>query len=193
MPPFVDPYVYPGTAVLINRPGLRSEDELRVFEYNSTFARRLTLDTAVARTFDADHLRAIHHHLFEPLFDWAGTFRTVDITKGGSTFMPVSFLETGAQTISASLGASGLLDPDVDEETFIHEAAGILGDLNYLHPFREGNGRTQRAFLDHVAARSSRRLAWRNVGESEQRLAAIRTFNEGNGDAFEPLLRKALA
>ncbi|MDF2664328.1 MAG: toxin-antitoxin system, toxin component [Microbacterium sp.] len=62
------------------------------------------------------------------------------------------------------------------------------GRGSYIHPFREGNGRTQRAFLDQVARVSGRRLAWRNVTSREHLTASIRAFNAGNGEPFRPIL-----
>ena len=59
-----------------------------------------------------------------------------------------------------------------------------------IHPFREGNGRTQRAFLDQVAERSGRRLAWRNVTHREHLVASIRAFDAGNGEPFRPVLEQ---
>lgn len=68
----------------------------------------------------------------------------------------------------------------------------MLEQLNYLHPFREGNGRTQRTFLDQVAALSGRHLTWRNVTREENHQASVQAFNDGSGTAFEAMLRKTL-
>lgn len=67
-------------------------------------------------------------------------------------------------------------------------ASDLLEKMNYVHPFREGNGRTQRAFLDQVAALSGRRLAWRNVTAREHLTASIRAFAAGDGAPFRPIL-----
>ena len=61
-----------------------------------------------------------------------------------------------------------------------------------MHPFREGNGRTQRAYLDQIAALSGRTLSWRNIGRIENERASIRAFNEGTGAPFKPLIEEIL-
>jgi hypothetical protein len=71
--------------------------------------------------------------------------------------------------------------------------ANLLEKVNYIHPFREGNGRTQRAFLDQVASVSGRRLAWRNVGQHEHLRAMIKAFNEGSGKPLEAVIAEVMA
>jgi cell filamentation protein len=88
-----DVYCYPGTRVLRNRYGLTDPDELDRIE------RQLVADRfaegAPAGSFDLAHLRAIHCHLFQDVYDWAGDIRTLEIAKGGSQFMFVRFIATG--------------------------------------------------------------------------------------------------
>ena len=79
-----DPYCYPGTGVLKNRLDLRTQAELDAFEAAITTQR--ADEPLPAGQFDADHYRAIHHHLFQDVYDWAGQIRSVRIMKGGNTF-----------------------------------------------------------------------------------------------------------
>ena len=193
MTSFVDPYVYPNESVLVN---LFDEHDPRKFnerERRETWLGRQSLVVnPVKQTFDLLHLQELHRRLFDHVFSWAGELRTVDISKGNSYFMPAERLVTGGAAIAVYLRDSGLLERDVDGETFVHAAARVLSDVNYLHPFREGNGRAQRAFLDDIARVSGRFLAWRNVSQHDHMLASIEAFDSGTGAAFEPLFRRML-
>lgn len=86
-----------------------------------------------------------------------------------------------------------LSDSGVDDATFVAASAELLSRVNYLHPFREGNGRTQRAFLDQIAGLSGRILSWRNVSEDEHTRAAIDSFSTATGVPFEPIMAKIIA
>lgn len=85
-----------------------------------------------------------------------------------------------------------LLRDTVTDDEFLDYASVLLGNLNYLHPFREGNGRAQRAFLDAVAARSGRKLTWRNVSEEENIAASIASFDNPHSSALKQLLAKVI-
>jgi cell filamentation protein, protein adenylyltransferase len=140
-----DPYSYPPDfTVLRNRLNERNPEHLALFERNYS---RVRAERGVPTgDFDADHLKSIHKHLFQDIYDWAGEFRTVDLGKGDTVFLPVNRLEIALNDIHARIEKSGQLRGRTPEQ-FANDAAEIIGDLNYAHPFREGNGRTQLAFL----------------------------------------------
>jgi len=190
-----DPYVYPGTSVLRNLLNIRDAQELARVEYELTWARRQELHTSPVRGhFDLPHLQEIHRRLFQDLFAWAGQLRTVIISKGTSTFFQSPDFSTAAEYTFGFLKESRMLRPDsMSDEEFVEGAAEFLSRLNYLHPFREGNGRAQRAFVDQVAALGGRVMSWRNIGEMDNTRASIEAFNDGSGRAFEPLLRRVIA
>ena len=81
---FEDPtYCYPGTDVLRNKLGIHDSDELSSAEAGITLLRIMDLArNPVAGKFDSDHLREIHRRLFSDIYDWAGEYRTVEISKG---------------------------------------------------------------------------------------------------------------
>ena len=189
---YVDPYVYPETRSLINRGGFRTQDQLDRFERRNVLAGRIALaENPTTGDFDLNHLKAIHHRLFGEVYDWAGQIRTVNINKDSSSFQPVSRIESASAYVFGLLHAeTSLLDPGVDEQTFIREASTLVADLNYMHPFREGNGRTQRAFIVHVALTSGRELAWRKVSPADHLAASIESMNSGNGDPFHQIFAK---
>jgi cell filamentation protein len=150
-----DPYVYPGTSVLKNRFGLRDPFDLDRIERLHT-ANRI-LEPIPTGTCDLTHLRAIHRHLFQDIYDWAGELRTVEISKGRQQFQFRKFIETGMADVHGRLVRSRFLKGLTAAE-FAEEAAVILGDVNYVHPFREGNGRTQLQYLKQLAAEAGHTL-----------------------------------
>ncbi len=107
--------------------------------------------------FDLAHLKAIHGHLFQDVYDWAGQVRTVEISKGGSQFQPVRFIETGMADVHKRLVAARYFR-GFGHDAFAKEAGQIIGDVNYVHPFREGNGRTQLQYLKQLAGRAGHSL-----------------------------------
>jgi cell filamentation protein len=132
-----DPYVYPGTRVLRNRLNLRDADDLDRIERLHTSNRML--EPIPRGNFDLDHLRAIHRHLFQDIYDWAGELRTVEISKGRQQFQFLKFIETGMADVHGRLVRARFLKgkPAAD---FAAQAAVILGDINYIHPSARGMG-----------------------------------------------------
>ena len=175
---FVDPYTYPGTGVLRNKPGLRDERALREFEYEQARSRNEELrEKPIAGKFDLEHLKAIHAHTFQDVYDWAGQLRTVNISKGGTTFAQPAFIESEAQRMSASLAAENHLQ-GLDKPQFVERLAHHYGEWNALHPFREGNGRATREFLGQLARGAGYELDQTKIDNSQDQWndAARRSF-----------------
>ena len=145
-----DPYTYPGTETLRNRLGITDDKTLTEAERRLTQARGAE---AARLTFPAtaDGYRALHRHLFQDLYDWAGQDRSVNIAKGGSSFAAVPYLARELDNRFAEVGAqSGLRGLPRDE--FFDRLGNHINEINAIHPFREGNGRTMR----HHAAQLAR-------------------------------------
>lgn len=107
-------------------------------------------------------LRAIHRYLFQDVYAWAGDLRTVDIRKnveGSEYFVPVSLIERAATFTATELAEDSHLR-GMKRSTFIARLSHHYDQLNYIHPFREGNGRSQRVFWDRVARDAGWRLTW---------------------------------
>jgi cell filamentation protein len=135
----VDPYVYPGTSVLKNRFGLTdAADPDRIERLHTA---NCMLEAVPRGSFDLAHLRAIHRHLFQDVYDWAGELRTVEISKGRQQFRFRQYIQTGMADVHCRLVGTRFLH-DLATAAFAEQAAVIIGDINYIHPFREGNGRT---------------------------------------------------
>ena len=145
---FNDPYVYKGTTVLKNRIGIRDQKTLEAFEVEmSTLRAEEPLPIGL---FDATHYRKIHRFLFQDVYSWAGRYRTVRIAKEQNVFCYPEHIPAQMDKLFERLNHGELLRA-AEFPLFAEHTASFLGNLNAIHPFREGNGRTQLAFLGLVA------------------------------------------
>lgn len=177
-----DPYCYPGTDMR-NVPGLRDAAALAEFEL-AIVAQRASEPLPAGR-LSARHYRAIHHHLFRDVYGWAGRYRTVRLAKGRSTFCyPEHIAPEMARLFSALRRAQFLRRQSADE--FAVLAAHFLAELNAIHPFREGNGRSQLSFVALLAARAGYPLRLARLRSGNFLAAMIESF----GGSEEPLARQ---
>ena len=140
-------YKYPGLDVLRNKFGIKDPEELERQERR--FVQDRIHEGVPSGNFDLDHLQSIHHHLFQDVYDWAGDLRQVDIAKGGQWFHPASRINIGMEDVHRRLADQGFLKEKTPED-FGKGAGVIIGDVNLVHPFREGNGRTQFQYLKQL-------------------------------------------
>jgi cell filamentation protein len=168
-----DPTCYPGTSVLKNRLGLRDQDALDAFEAFIT-AQRGEEPLPPGRLGYA-HYRAIHRHLFQDVFEWAGTIRTVRIAKGGSLFCYPEHIDAEMRRLFADLRRDRFLR-DRSAAAFARGAAHVLAELNAIHPFREGNGRTQLTWLAMLAAAAGHPLALERIEPAAMFAAMVASF-----------------
>ncbi len=162
-----DTYCYPGSSVLRNKAGLTDQASLDAFEADITAARLLELSQdPPAGTFDLDHLRKIHRAIFQDVYVWAGELRTVDISRGESRFANVRQIIPYAQTVFAALAKERLLR-GLQPSKFSARLAHYLSEVNALHPFREGNGRVQRAFAAQLAAGAGYAIDYDGLSQDE--------------------------
>ena len=143
-----DPYCYAGTTVLKNIPNLRKQNALDAFETVSTAQR--AEEPLPAGRLSVTHYQAIHHHLFQDVYVWVGKFRTVRIAKDGSAFCYPEHIGKEMADLFGDLREAHYLR-GLSAKEFSNAAAHFLTTLNAIHPFREGNGRTQTTFLALLA------------------------------------------
>jgi cell filamentation protein len=168
-----DPYCYPGTSILRNRLGLRDQAQLDAFEALIT-AQRSEEPLPRGRLGSA-HYRAIHRHLFQDVFEWAGSWRTLRIAKGGSMFCYPEHIDAEMRKLFGRLTADRFLN-GLPAATFAAQAAHVLAELNAIHPFREGNGRTQLTYLTLLAARAGHPLALERMDPAAMLTAMVESF-----------------
>jgi len=161
---FTDPYLDPLTGILRNLTGATTAAELDVDEAELAHARAIQLgQSPVPVTGDMARLQRIHRHLFQDVYGWAGELRTVDISKPGSApFLPVSLLWRGAEFAFGELADENLLR-GLERPRFVVRLAHHYDQVNHLHPFREGNGRTQRVFWSQLADAAGYTIAWMRI------------------------------
>lgn len=139
-----DTYCYPGTTVLKNNLGTRKQDVLDEFEAEITTQR--ASEDMPEGNLDYPHYLAIHKHLFQDVYPWAGQPRTVRISKGGSMFCFPENVQAQATKLFNELKTRNHLK-GLDRASFAKGAAYFMAEVNAIHPFREGNGRSQLSFL----------------------------------------------
>lgn len=146
-------YCYPHTEVMKNKLGIEDDvDKLESVINGITMGEiaKIEKNGGVQGAYDFEHYLSIHREIFGSIFDWAGEIRTVDISKEDSSmFCHHNFIFGYAKDVFRGLNVDKLKTMTKDE--FAMEIATLFGDLNALHPFREGNGRTERVFLRQLA------------------------------------------
>jgi cell filamentation protein len=150
---YIDPeYVYtdPITGVLRNLAGVTDYDTLTLVETGATTKRAKELQQKPLTIKSSDTLFEIHKHLFQDVYQWAGQPRTVEISKGGTPFFPRKRFSSACAFINTLISEYRSISRN-DKPALARKLAEILDSVNYLHPFREGNGRTQREFLRLLA------------------------------------------
>jgi cell filamentation protein len=181
-----DSYCYPGTTVLKNRAGLRTQSELDFFEEEAT-AQRFS-EPLPPGNFDGRHLRATHRHLFQDVYTWAGALRTVRISKGGSSFCYPENLDREMRRLFTDLAKHKNLS-GLGADAFADEAAHFLAELNAIHPFREGNGRTQLSFMTALAEQAGHSFALERINPKAVLDATITSFG-GSEKPLAALIRR---
>jgi cell filamentation protein len=172
-----DPYCWPGTTCLRNLLGIRDADELGAAEHEIVALRRAGLTVrSLPGAFDTRHLLSFHRALFGEIYDWAGTIRTVKITKDRTTFCLPQFLKPQLAELFAGLAADGYL-VGLARGPFLEKFATLYGELNALHPFREGNGRTQQVFLRQLAAAARWQVRWEKLDKHDNDDACAAYFH----------------
>lgn len=168
-----DDYCYPGTTVLKNKLDLRDTGELADFEAEVSDTR--SDEEAPDGNLDFTHFKAIHHHLFQDVYDWAGEIRTVRMSKDSSMFCYPENIESEAKKLFARLKQNKFLK-GFSAEAFAEKSAHFLSDLNAIHAFREGNGRTQLSFFLLLADQAGHSVDLENFDPDAFLTAMITSF-----------------
>ncbi|MGH7757624.1 MAG: Fic/DOC family protein [Vulcanimicrobiaceae bacterium] len=167
-----DPYVYPGTRVLINALGIRDRVELDRVEANIVGARfaELLLRGVPGELSPAWH-KGIHRSLFGELYPlFAGDYRRIYIAKSGEApYANPAYLQSNAEAIFREISAPGRFSEAAPE--FRRELARVMGDIHVLHPFREGNTRTLQIATAEIAKRAGHLLRWQDADPTAIRQA----------------------
>lgn len=184
-------YCYANSNVLINKLNIHDEKELSSVEARLTLARLIQLQEHPIRGyFDFNHLKKIHKFIFQDLYDWAGEKRTVEIGKG-NYFCLTKFIDSYARSVFNKY-YSQCSDSKDNHKDFVKALSNNYGDLNALHPFREGNGRAQREFARCVCLECGYDFDLSFTVHEEMLHASIISFNEGDNSELEKIFSEAV-
>ncbi|MDT3701306.1 MAG: Fic family protein [Thermincola sp.] len=143
-------YCYPHSNVLINKLGIEDAEKLHIAEREITSLRIANAKISIIKgEFDLLHLKKIHKYIFGDIYEWAGEIRWVNIAKG-NMFCSYEYIEANAVLLFNRLRRENYLKDAAREEIPLR-LAYYLSEINVLHPFREGNGRVQRLFIEYLA------------------------------------------
>ncbi len=189
-----DPNVYPGTSILRNLRGIRDPEELERFEAMATAGRILQLqERPITGGFDRSQLQAIHRHIFQDVHPWGGELRDVDIAKPGSPFFArPPFIAPALDELAGKMRAESYLQ-GLDSIDFALRAGHYLGEINAVHPFREGNGRAQREFIRELAEAAGYRIDWSHTSRELMYHASALRFERGDASGLAALSHDAIA
>jgi len=156
-----DPYLYPELNVMRNRLGIRQAERLAQAAYEFTALRAATLSLGPLLR-GLPHLCAIHQHLYQDIFDWAGDIREMDIYQGDTRFCHFAYIEKEGNALMQDLEEEGYL-VGLEKADFINRLSHYYCEINVLQPFRIGNGIVQRIFFEQLAIHAGYQLDWRGI------------------------------
>ncbi len=173
----MDKYVYINSEVLKNKFNITDEKELARKERTKSSIRLLEIldgEAKIKHTFDLEHLQKIHKYLFQDIYTWAGKIRDVDIAKGDTLFCKAINIDNFSKEIFSKLKKENFFKGTTKKEELVEKLATLFLDINALHPFREGNGRTQREFVRELAEERGYNLDFKNISKEEMIELSIR-------------------
>ena len=174
-----DPDLDLESGVLRNVLGISDPDALaRVEAELSALALTELALIPLPGDYDLAHLRAFHRRIFQEIYPFAGEIRAVAMGRAGQLFCPPQEIRPRVEAVFVRLAARDHLR-GLGREEFLDALTELYGVLNFIHPHREGNGRTQRAFLAQLARDAGHRLTWTAMDRAEN-TAASRAANVGD-------------
>ncbi len=161
-----DKYCYTDSDVLVNLLNIRDANKLADAEAEFTAHRYITYESSIQTLsdFSLDHLNHLHHHLFQDLYEWAGTVRDVDISKEETRFCTWTRIEPEAKKLFLTIPELAHLE-SYDE--LIEKVSDLFCEMNILHPFREGNGRVLRFFFEELLFTLGYDVTWPKISQQD--------------------------
>lgn len=168
-------YCYKDSDVLVNKFNIHDNKKLEEIERKIVLAKLYELrQNHQIGNFDISHFVGIHKFLFEDIYPFAGLFRNENIAKGNFSFAEWEYIEDELKKLLDKLKEENYLQ-NLDRDTFIKRLSYYMAELNVLHPFREGNGRTIREFIRQLAYKNGYVLNLKNINPKEMLHACIRS------------------
>lgn len=184
-----DPYTYPGTDILRNKLGITDDAALTKAEQRYSAVRA----AQAARTsfpLTPDGYRSLHKHLFQDVYDWAGQDRTVNTAKGGARFAHAPYVANSLNAVFRDLNGKDNLRA-LSREEFFDRLGNHMNELNAVHPFREGNGRTMRQHAAQIAREAGHPIRIASIDKTAWMDASRHGFLTGDHRALAATLSAA--
>ncbi|WP_462257419.1 Fic/DOC family protein [Eubacterium ventriosum] len=170
---------YPNTTVLINKLGIQDQSELNSVERQFVLLKSSQAEQeTIFKNIDFNFYKELHKQLFGDLYEWAGTVRRMNISKKGTIFCNFEDIERIGTLKFQRLAEQNYLK-GLTKSRFIDELTEFYHDMNMLHPFREGNGRTLRLFITLLVRNAGYTL---NFSDCDNDLLMIATIKAAQGD-----------
>lgn len=170
---------YPDTTVLINKLDIRNQKMLNVAELRIVISMTMKIEKEIKfNNVDFNFYKNLHKQLFDDLYEWAGTVRNINISKKGTVFCNSDDIERIGKLKFDRLKSLNFLK-NTPKDQFLDELTELYHDLNMLHPFREGNGRTLRLFITLLVRNAGYNL---NFSECDSDMLMIATIKAAQGD-----------
>ena len=170
---------YPDTTVLINKLDIRNQKMLNVAELRIVISMTMKIEKEIKfNNVDFNFYKNLHKQLFDDLYEWAGTVRNINISKKGTVFCNSDDIERIGKLKFDRLKSLNFLK-NTPKDQFLDELTELYHDLNMLHPFREGNGRTLRLFITLLVRNAGYNL---NFSECDSDMLMIATIKAAQGE-----------
>ncbi|MDE1473955.1 putative adenosine monophosphate-protein transferase Fic [Xenorhabdus bovienii] len=160
-----DQYCYDNSSVLKNKLNINDIYGFEKAERDITSITILRVSYSPP-PYNIYYFKLLHKAIFSEIFDWAGEIRTVDISKNNTRFCNVNRIEPEAEKLFSQLENEQWLI-GLEKEEFCKKLAEYYCEFNIIHPFREGNGRVQRLFFEHLALSAGYELDWQDIEVTE--------------------------
>lgn len=183
----MNPYIDEATGTHFNKLGIRDREALHQVEYAVTDLRVAELLVKpIPGRFDLDHLKQVHAHIFQDLYEWAGKERTLNFSKRDalepnwtSPFAPANHIKDIASEVARDLKSWDYLK-GLKQDDFTAGLTTVYVKVNYMHPFPEGNGRSTQTLLSQLAREAGYDLNFANVDKGDWNHAAGRSMPQRN-------------
>lgn len=183
-------YCYPDSNVLKNKLNIRENKLLKTAEEEITLIKQMELlKNPIKGNFSKAHLMNIHKFIFEDIYLFAGKIRREQISKADTLFYPPNLIDRELDKVFTKIKEKNMLK-ETDKEIVFDNLAYVMAELNIIHPFREGNGRSIREFVRLMAKRMGYDLNWGNVDKDELLKASILSVD--NYKVLVDILKTAL-
>lgn len=171
-------YTYKGTDILKNKLDIQDEELLKEYETRIVAFKIATISTlTIKMDYTPERLKFIHKYLFEDIFYFAGEYRQENITKGNFRFSEYVYIEDNIKQIFEKIDIDKMKVMSFDE--FIKTLSYIMTELNVLHPFREGNGRTIRELVREICFDTGYVIDWYEINHDDILKASVKAvFDE---------------